>query len=120
MRGTSRLWFTVAQGIVTGAYYPRPDIPQLKDMGFIVADGVGFWIEVRWLGDYVVAWQDEAIPAITVTHRHARFTPTLKVCVDPERDTRLLAGRAVSQAQTDSDHDKLREAQFIQAPGTAG
>jgi glucoamylase len=59
-------------------------------MGFIVADGVGFWIEVRWLGDYVVAWQDEAIPAITVTHRHARFTLTLKVCVDPERDVLLL------------------------------
>jgi glucoamylase len=32
------LWFTVAQGIVTEVYHPRPDIPQLKDLGFIVAD----------------------------------------------------------------------------------
>ena len=33
-----RLWFTVAEGIVTEVYFPRPDIPQLKDMGFLVAD----------------------------------------------------------------------------------
>ena len=88
--GTSRLWFTVAQGIVTEVYYPRPDIPQLKDMGFIVAGGAGFWVEVRRLDDYTVAWQDEAIPAITITHRHDRFTLTFKVCADPERDVLLL------------------------------
>ncbi len=88
--GTSRLWFTVAQGIVTEVYYPRPDIPQLKDMGFIVSDGAGFWTELRRLNNYTVTWQDETIPAITVTHRHARFTLTLKICADPERDVLLL------------------------------
>ena len=88
--GTSHLWFTVAQGIVTEVYYPRPDIPQLKDMGFIVTDGMGFWVELRRLINYTVAWQDEAIPAITITHRHARFTFTFKICTDPERDVLLL------------------------------
>lgn len=88
--GTSRVWFTVAQGIVTEVYYPRPDIPQLKDMGFIIADGAGFWLELRRLNDYAVQWQNAAIPAITITHRHARFTLTLRICVDPERDVLLL------------------------------
>jgi glucoamylase len=88
--GTSRLWFTVAQGIITEVYYPRPDIPQLKDMGFIVADGAGFWAEVRRLDDYTVMWHDEAIPAITITHYHARFTLTLRICADPERDVLLV------------------------------
>lgn len=88
--GTSRLWFTVAHGIVTEVYFPRPDIPQLKDMGFIIADSLGFWVEVRRLDNYTVAWQDEIIPAITITHRHARFTLTLKLCADPERDVLLL------------------------------
>ena len=32
--GSSRLWFTLAQGIVTEIYYPRIDIPQIKDLGF--------------------------------------------------------------------------------------
>ena len=88
--GTSRLWFTVAQGIVTEVYYPRPDIPQLKDMGFIVADGAGFWVELRRLDSYTVQWEDEVIPAITIEHRHVRFAFTLRICADPERDVLLL------------------------------
>lgn len=88
--GTSRLWFTVAQGIITEVYYPRPDIPQLKDLGFIVADDAGLWVELRRLDNYTVAWQDEAIPAITITHCHAKFTLTLKICADPERDVLLI------------------------------
>jgi glucoamylase len=88
--GTSRLWFTVAQGIVTEVYYPRPDIPQLKDLGFIVADGHGFWVELRRFGNYRVDWLEEAIPAISVTHNHPRFTLTLRICADPERDVLLV------------------------------
>lgn len=96
--GTSRLWFTLAQGIVTEVYYPRLDIPQLKDMGFIVADDAGFWIEVRRLNNYTVAWHDDAIPAIIITHRHDRFMLTLKVCTDPERDVLLLDFALVGDA----------------------
>lgn len=88
--GTSRLWFTVAQGIVTEVYFPRPDIPQLKDMGFIVGDGAGFWVELRRHGDYAVTWQDGAIPAITIEHRHDRFSLSLKICTDPARDVLLV------------------------------
>lgn len=89
-QGRSRLWFTIAQGIVTEVYHPRPDIPQLKDLGFIVADDQGFWIELRRLDSYSVAWADDAIPAITITHSHARFTLTLRICVDAERDVLLI------------------------------
>jgi glucoamylase len=88
--GSSRLWFTVAQGIVTEVYYPRPDIPQLKDLGFIVADNAGFWTEVRRLDDYDVRWLDDAIPAITVTHRHARFSLVIRLCADSIRDVLLV------------------------------
>ncbi len=88
--GKSRLWFTVAQGIITEVYHPRPDIPQLKDLGFIVADGAGFWVEVRRLASYTVSWFDDAVPAITIIHAHSRFTLTLKICVDPLRDVLLV------------------------------
>jgi hypothetical protein len=88
--GTSRVWFTVAQGIITEVYYPRLDIPQLKDLGFIIANGTGFWIELRRLDDYKVTWQDDVIPAITITHHHARFMLTLKICIDPDRDVLLV------------------------------
>jgi glucoamylase len=93
--GSSRVWFTVAQGVVTEVYYPRLDIPQLKDLGFIVADGQQFWVELRRWGEYQVEWLDDAIPAITVTHRHSRFTLRLRICTDPERDV-LLVGFSLS------------------------
>jgi glucoamylase len=89
--GTARLWFSVAQGIVTEVYYPRPDIPQLKDLGFIVADDQQFWVELRRLGNCSVEWLEDSIPAVTITHRHSRFTFTLKICADPERDVLLLS-----------------------------
>ena len=47
--GSSRLWFTIAEGVVTEVYYPRIDIPQIKDLGFIIADDKGFWVELRRL-----------------------------------------------------------------------
>ena len=87
---TSRVWFTLAEGIVTEVYYPRIDIPQLKDLGFIVADDKGFWVEIRRLGHYRVTWQDSCIPAFTITHRHRRFTLILQVCTDPRRDVLLI------------------------------
>ena len=39
--GPPRLWFIVGFGIVNEVYYPRVDIPQVRDLGFLVADGKG-------------------------------------------------------------------------------
>lgn len=88
--GSSRLWFTVAEGIVTEVYYPRIDIPQIKDLGFIIADDHGFWVELRRLGDYSVELAGPGAPAVRVTHRHPRFTFTLEICPSQRRDVLLL------------------------------
>src|SRR5580700_11152204 len=50
--GPSRLLFTLGFGIVNEVYYPRVDIPQIRDLGFIIADGEGFWAEVKRVADY--------------------------------------------------------------------
>ena len=50
--GAPRLWFTLGHGIVNEIYYPRIDIPQIRDLGFIIADGRGFWSEVKRVADY--------------------------------------------------------------------
>ena len=44
---SSRVWFTVGHGILNEVYWPRPDRPQIRDLGFIVADDAGFWSEVK-------------------------------------------------------------------------
>ncbi len=91
--GSSRLWFTTAEGIVTEVYWPRVDIPQIKDLGFIIADDRGFWVELRRLGDYSVSLAGVGVPAVEITHRHPRFTFTLQVCPSQRRDVLLLRYR---------------------------
>ena len=88
--GSSRVWFTIAQGVLSEVYYPRIDIPQIRDLGFIVADNAGFWCELRHHGQYRVEWAEDDIPAATIIHSHPRFTFTLRVCTDPSRDVLLI------------------------------
>jgi len=88
--GSSRLWFTLGHGIVNEVYFPRIDIPHIRDLGFIVADDAGFWVEVKRVADYTVAAPAPGIPLPTVVHRHPRFTLTLRFCPDPERDALLI------------------------------
>ncbi len=47
--GVSRVWFTIGFGILNEVYFPRVDSPQIRDLGFIVGDGKGFWVEVKRL-----------------------------------------------------------------------
>src|ERR1700693_5417430 len=71
--GPSRLWFTLGFGIVNEVYYPRVDIPQLHDLGFIVADGRGFWVEVKRLENYSLRLLAPGTPADAIGHTHERF-----------------------------------------------
>ena len=80
LRRPSRLWFTIGGGIVNEVYYPRVDIPQIRDLGFLVADGQGFWVEVKRLWQHTVDLLAPGIPAVRVVHRHARFELTLQSC----------------------------------------
>ena len=88
--GSSRLWFTLGHGIVNEVYYPRIDIPQIRDLGFIVGDGAGFWVEVKRLDSYTLDTPAAGIPLPVVIHRHPRFTLTLRVCPDAARDVLLI------------------------------
>ena len=91
--GSSRLWFTIAQGIVTEIYYPHIDVPQIKDLGFIIADDRGFWVELRRLGNYSVSLARPGVAAVEIVHRHPRFTFTLEICPSQRRDVLLLRYR---------------------------
>ncbi|HPE79515.1 MAG TPA: glycoside hydrolase family 15 protein [Gammaproteobacteria bacterium] len=88
--GAARVWFTVGQGILNEVYYPRVDLPQIRDLGFIIADGTGFWQEVKQLDDCSVTLAEPGIPAVRVVHRQPRFTLVQRIVSAPDRDTILL------------------------------
>ena len=88
--GQSRLWMTIGFGIVNEVYHPRVDMPQVRDLGFIVADGKGFWVEVKRNAQYTLTTPGPGIPAVHILHRHPRFELTLRIAPDPERDVLLI------------------------------
>jgi len=88
--GISRTWFTIGKGILNEVYFPRIDIPQIRDMGFIIADGKGFWAELKTLADCEVRYHSAGVPAITIVHKHPRFTFTQRIVPEPNRDVVLL------------------------------
>ena len=98
--GAARLWFTTGFGIVNEVYFPRVDLPQIRDLGFIVADGAGFWVEVKRAGNYRIETAAPGVPAARIEHRHERFTLALRITPDPERDVLLIELRldAANQA----------------------
>lgn len=87
--GPARVWFTIGSGIINEVYYPRVDIPQLRDLGYFVADNKGFWVEVKRL-ESRVSLAESGVPAVTVIHRHARFTLTQRIVPEPNRDVLLI------------------------------
>jgi glucoamylase len=88
--GAGRIWFTTGYGIVNEVYYPRADLPQIRDLGFIVADGNGFWVEVKRLDAYRVRLASPGIPAVEFVHVHPRFELRLRIAPDPDRDVVLV------------------------------
>ena len=85
-----RLWFTIAEGMLSEVFYPRVDLAQLKELNFIVGDGDGFWTDLRGIAGYDVEEPQPGIPALTIRHRHDRFCLTSKICADPLRDVVLV------------------------------
>ena len=44
---SSRIWFTLAQGIVTEVYFPTLDTPQIRDLQLLATDGHSYFQEER-------------------------------------------------------------------------
>lgn len=96
--GSSRVWFTIGDGIVNEVFYPRIDIPQIRDLGFIIADDQGFWVEVKCSGSHTLVWPAQGIPAIEILHQHARFQLRLRIAPDRHQDVLLVDVRLEGEA----------------------
>jgi glucoamylase len=88
--GSSRLWFTTGYGILNQLYHPRADLAQIRDLGFIVADGKGFWVEVKRLGRYLLIFPRPGIPLLELVHLHPRVELRQRMAPDPQREALLI------------------------------
>ncbi|MGH8113364.1 MAG: glycoside hydrolase family 15 protein [Rhodanobacteraceae bacterium] len=87
--GASRVWFTVGYGILNEVFWPSCSLPQIRDLGFIVA-GEDFWVEVKREHNYQLTVPEPEIPLPRVIHQHARYRLQLEFLVDPLRDAVLI------------------------------
>src|ERR1700737_2707284 len=94
---TSKVWFTVANGITSEVFYPRLDIPNMQDMQYIVTDGSTFVDLERDATNHMVSMPDEKALEYTVTSTDKRATSKYRITntyvTDPSRNTLLIRTR---------------------------
>ncbi|NDD91134.1 hypothetical protein EBZ37_03515, partial [bacterium] len=84
----SKVWFTVANGILTEVYWPTLDRPQIRDLQFLVTDSQGFFWEERRDGISRVEWLEVGVPAFRITTQDmgGRFIIEKLIFTDPDHD----------------------------------
>lgn len=87
--GASRVWFTVGYGILNEVFWPTCSVPQIRDLGFIVA-GEDFWVEVKREHRYQLSTPAPEVPLPLVQHEHPRYKLQLEFLTDPLRDVVLI------------------------------
>jgi glucoamylase len=88
--GPSRLWATVGLGILNEVYWPSTGEPQIRDLGFIVADDRE-WFEVKRVNRYRVTTPKPYLPLARIVHEGERYRLTLEFIPDPLRDVLLIS-----------------------------
>ncbi len=94
---TSKVWFTVANGITGEVFYPRLDIPNMQDMQYIVTDGSSFVDLERDATTHAVSMPDEKALEYTIANTDKRATPKYRITntyiTDPNRNALLIRTR---------------------------
>lgn len=84
----SRVWFTMARGIVTEVYYPRVDIPQTRDTQLLVTDGRTFLHQEQYdMRIAVRRAEGSLLWSTTADDTRGRYRIEKQVWADPDSDT---------------------------------
>ena len=93
----SRVWFTLAEGIITEVFFPQLDTAAVRDFQFMVADGHGFFSDQRRDTSCEVQMIQPGIPAYKMVNhcKQGRYTLEQEIVADPDRSTLLIRVRLV-------------------------
>jgi glucoamylase len=94
---SSRVWFTLAHGIVTEIYYPTIDRPQTRDAQFLITDGETFFHEERRdLAGKVERIEQESLGyRVTSDEPQGRYRLEKEIISDPHSACVLINARFV-------------------------
>ena len=90
----SRIWFTIARGILTETFYPRIDTPQLRHLELLFSDGNGLFLEEKSDFDHKVK---RIVPAqgyrVLSFERARRFSLAKEIIAQPARSCVVLRAK---------------------------
>jgi glucoamylase len=91
----SKVWFTVADGVLSDVYFPTNDTTNNETLQYIVTDGATFTdLQTRDMTYTVRALDDRALRCrVTSTDKDGRYRIVTDYLTDPERPTVLLRSR---------------------------
>ncbi len=87
----SRIWFTIANGILSETFYPRIDTPQMRDLQFLFTDGASLFLEEKRDLDHEVERIASAQGYRVVSaDRENRFSVKKEIIAEPTRSSVLM------------------------------
>lgn len=91
----SKIWYTIAEGVVTEVYFPKIDTPNVQDLQLVVSDGSTFVDLERDATNHKVELVDpRALIYRQVNEaKSGRYRITRTLVTDPDRSTLLLETR---------------------------
>ena len=92
---TSKVWFTVAGGVLSDVYFPTNDTTNVETLQYVVSDGTSFTdLQTRDM-TYMVRALDDRVPAcrVTATAKSGRYRIVTDYLTDPARNTVVQRAR---------------------------
>lgn len=83
----SRVWFTLAEGVLTETYFPTIDMAQSQQTELLITDGKTF-LEEEKNGTHTIEWLDPKAPIFRITTQDPqnRYTITKVFFTHPEKN----------------------------------
>lgn len=91
INSASDVSFTIGNGIVNEVFFPREDIACIRDIEFLVTDGINFFSEEKRDTSHAINWMKEGVPAFHLvnTCKQKKYCIEKEVITDPIRNTLL-------------------------------
>src|SRR5689334_17605346 len=93
----SKVWFTVAGGVLSDVYFPTNDTTNVETLQYVVTDGSSFTdLQTRDM-TYTVRAQDDHVPScrVTATDKDGRYEIVTDYLTDPDRNAVVTHARLV-------------------------
>ncbi|HEY4098897.1 MAG TPA: hypothetical protein VGM33_25455, partial [Baekduia sp.] len=94
----SKVWFTVAGGVLSDVYFPTNDTTNVETLQYVVTDGTSFTdLQTRDMDYTVRALDDQVLSCrVTATAKSGRYRIVTDYQTDPARNTVVTRSRLIA------------------------